>query len=145
MEKKIWVVEKTTGEYEDRFTEILIAKTTRESAEAFMNDQIKKYEGIHQISEFWDSWEEYVWNLIPDCDKSVDEKGESYVEGDVLEEAKEKYLGDSESFISYIKKYFPNDFERFGEERLKFAFDLEERGLLDENTWYNITEVILED
>ena len=54
-------------------------------------------------------------------------------------------MGKEDNFIEYLKTYFPDDFKKFGEDKLRFAFDLEERGQLDERAWYDIEEIIIED
>ena len=62
--KTIYLITKTVGEYEDRFTEIIKAKTTKESAEKFVSDQIEKYDSISEINESWNNWVKGLWKLI---------------------------------------------------------------------------------
>lgn len=143
--KTIYLISKTVGEYEDRFTEIVKAKTSRESAEEFIEDQIKKYDVISEISESWNKWTNGLWKLIDPEKIQKTENGEKFVDDDIWEDILEKYMGKEDNFIEYLKTYFPDDFEKFGEDKLRFAFDLEERGQLDERAWYDIEEIIIED
>lgn len=131
--KTIYLVEKTTGDYEDRFTEVIVAKTTRESAEQFIKEQEKLYELIEEIDKSWSKWHQYLWEFVEDVSNPT-----------LFDEVEDKFMGKEDNFIEYIKTYFPEDFKTFGESRLRFAFDLEERGLLRESFYYTIQEVVLE-
>ena len=143
--KTIYLITKTVGEYEDRFTEIIKAKITKESAEKFVSDQIEKYDSISEINESWNNWVKGLWKLVDPEKIQKTESGEDFVEDDVWEDTIEIYMGKEDNFIEYLKTYFPDDFKKFGEDKLRFAFDLEERGQLDERAWYDIEEIIIED
>lgn len=117
MNKKIiYLVEKTTGSYEDRFTEIVKASFDREKIKKYISDKETEYKDIYEISKIW----EKEWT-----------KDESHKES----------FEEEESFIEYLKEKFPLDVERFGIEKLRQAYDLYERGILDDCPFYTTVEI----
>lgn len=113
-EKIIYLVKKTTGSYEDRFTEIVKASFDREKIKKYISDKETEYKDIYEISRLWkEKWAK----------------------------SNETLLDEEETFIEHLKENFPLDVERFGIEKLKQAYDLYERGVLNDCPFYTIEEV----
>ena len=107
MENKIiYLVERTTGNYSDRFIEIVKAFDTSEKAAKYIKARDIEFFRIYEISEAWNK----RWDLEISC--------------------KELSLDNFEDFFEFLMSYFPDDVEEYGEEKLKQAFELYERGIL---------------
>lgn len=128
MEKKvIYLIEKTVGSYEDRFQTIEGATRRKDRAEKYIEHMNQVYSSLSEISDYWDKyWDPKMYEVW----KSLGNEDSDYTE-----------LIDTESkFLEFLKFYFPEDVERFGEEKLKVAFDSYERGELNEIPFYSLEE-----
>lgn len=107
MENKIiYLVERTTGNYSDRFIEIVKAFGTSEKAAEYIKARDIEFFRIYEISEAWNK----RWDPEISC--------------------KELSLDNFEDFFEFLMSYFPDDVEDYGEEKLKQAFELYKRGIL---------------
>ena len=123
MENKIiYLVERTTGNYSDRFIEIVKAFDTSEKAAEYIEARNIEFFRIYEISEAWNK----RWDPEISC--------------------KELSLDNFEDFFEFLMSYFPDDVENYGEEKLKQAFELYERGILYDcgNSTYRIIPVEVE-
>ena len=126
MKKVIYLIEKTVGSYEDRFETIEGATRNRDRAEKYIEHMNQVYSGLSEISDHWDR------DLDPKLYEIWEESGK---EGDYTE-----LIDTVELFLDFLRLYFPEDIEKFGEEKLKVAFDSYERGLLSETPYYSLGE-----
>ena len=107
MENKIiYLVERTTGNYSDRFIEIVKAFDTSEKAAEYIKARDIEFFRIYEISDAWNK----RWDPEISC--------------------KELSLDNFEDFFEFLMSYFPDDVEDYGEEKLKQAFELYKRGIL---------------
>ena len=126
MKKVIYLIEKTIGSYEDRFETIEGATRNRDRAEKYIEHMNQVYSSLSEISDHWDrEWDPKLYKIWEESGK----------EGDYTE-----LIDTVELFLDFLRLYFPEDIEKFGEERLKVAFDSYERGLLSETPYYSLGE-----
>ncbi len=118
---EIYLVEKTTGNYDDRFVEIVKAVKDRNKAEEYVKAKEVEYEGIYEISKLWDKeWDPIITEL-------------------------EINFKTADDLIEFLKSQFPQCLVEFGVEKIKQAFDLYERGILYEYPNYCIIDIQVEE
>ena len=132
MKKKvIYLIEKTVGSYEDRFQTIEGATRRKDRAEKYIEHMNQVYSSLSEISDYWDKY----WDpKMSEVWKSLEKEGD-YTE----------LIETEDEFLEFLKSYFPEDVERFGEEKLKVAFDSYERGLLFQTPYYSLSETFFLD
>jgi len=134
---EIFLVEQTIGQYEDRYITIEKAFFDKTKAEEYIEKKNSQYEGLQLISEHWERfWDCKIYEVLIDRSIEIpeDKEWETYYSA----------IHDQDRFIKFIKEYFPEDYEKFGEEKIRFAHDLYERGQLNELPFYSIevTELV---
>ena len=128
---KIYLIEQTIGQYEDRYITVVKAFKDEKMAEDYVKEMNSKYEGISEISDYWDrEWNSKVYSLFVKTEPglSIDE---AMIDCD-------RIIQDIDAFLEFIKEHFPEDYKKFGEEKIRFAHDLYERGQLNEIPFYSI-------
>lgn len=128
MSKKIiYLIEKTVGSYDDRFVSIEGATRCKDRAEKYIEHMNQVYSGLSEIEDIWDRyWDPKLVEVWKSLGKD---------EGDY-----DDLIDTVDMFLDFLRTYFPEDVEKFGEERLKVAFDSYERGELSEIPFYSLTE-----
>lgn len=125
--KIIYLIEKTVGSYEDRYVSIEGATRNKERAEKYIDHMNQVYSGLSEIEDVWDRyWDPKLVEVWESLEKE---------EGDYTE-----LIDTVDMFLEFLKIHFPEDVEKFGEERLKVAFDSYERGELSEIPFYSLAE-----
>lgn len=126
--EEIFLVEKTFGDYEDKYVEVDKAFKDKKSAEDYIELQNKKYEGIYEIAKDWSNcWD----NKIEEIELGLDEGNQ--------------IVDTSDKFIDFIKFYFPEDYSKYGEVKIRFAYELYERGQLYDLPFFSLSTTMLVD
>ena len=124
--KIIYLIERTEGSYSDRFETIVGATRNKERAEKYIEHMNQVYSSLSEIADYWDKyWDPKMYEIWK----------ESGNEGDYTD-----LIDNVDMFLDFLRAYFPEDIDKFGEEKLKVAFDSYERGLLSETPYYSLGE-----
>lgn len=133
MSKKIiYLIEKTVGSYEDRYVSIEGATRCKDRAEKYIDHMNQVYSGLSEIEDVWDRyWDPKLVDIWESMGKT---------DGDYTE-----LIDTVDMFLDFLKEYFPEDVKKFGEEKLKVAFDSYERGELSDIPFYSLAETFFLD
>ena len=127
--ESIYLIERTIGSYNDRYVEIVGATRRKDRAEKYIDHMNQVYSGLSEINDYWDKYWDPKMYEVWKSNNSEDKDGD-YTE----------IIDTVDMFLNFLRMYFPEDIEKFGEEKLKVAFDSYERGELNEIPFYSLSE-----